>query len=271
MTAASNAEILASAEFRIGRVFSRSFGILRRHFFKFLLLTLIAMAPSLLLVLSGLSTVRPVGPQGVPQVSGTMIATGLGGVLLWVLLYAVSQAVVLHGAFQDMRGKPFVVGTSLKAGLSRLLPIIGLGISVVIAVDLGFILLVVPGFIIMSMLFVSLPACVVERLGPFKSMSRSAALTKGHRWQIFGIFLLLLIVLMIVGAIVGFIGGIVGAIVLSIGGPSHLIGITVTGIVNFVSNALAGAFQAIVVAVIYHDLRVVKEGVDADQIAAVFD
>ena len=84
MTAASNTEILTPTEFRIGRVFSRSFGILTRHFFKFLLLTLIAMAPSLLLLLSGLSTVRPVGPQGVPQLSGTMIATALGGGLLWL-------------------------------------------------------------------------------------------------------------------------------------------------------------------------------------------
>ena len=36
-------------------------------------------------------------------------------------------------------------------------------------------------------------------------------------------------------------------------------------------GALFGAFNAIMVVVTYHDLRVAKEGVDTDQIAAVFD
>ena len=36
-------------------------------------------------------------------------------------------------------------------------------------------------------------------------------------------------------------------------------------------DALMGAYQSIVVAVAYHDLRVAKEGVDIDHIASVFD
>ena len=36
-------------------------------------------------------------------------------------------------------------------------------------------------------------------------------------------------------------------------------------------NALYGAFDAILVVVTYHDLRVAKEGVDTDHIAAVFE
>jgi hypothetical protein len=36
-------------------------------------------------------------------------------------------------------------------------------------------------------------------------------------------------------------------------------------------DALMGAYQSIVVAVAYHDLRVVKEGVDIEHIASVFD
>ena len=36
-------------------------------------------------------------------------------------------------------------------------------------------------------------------------------------------------------------------------------------------SAIWGAFYAIVVAVSYHDLRVAKEGMDIEQIVAVFD
>jgi hypothetical protein len=50
-----------------------------------------------------------------------------------------------------------------------------------------------------------------------------------------------------------------------IGGP------TLAWIVFLAWSAAFGAFYAIMVVVIYHDLRVAKEGVDTDQIAAVFD
>jgi hypothetical protein len=40
---------------------------------------------------------------------------------------------------------------------------------------------------------------------------------------------------------------------------------------NLIWSAFVGAFSAILGVVIYHDLRVAKEGVDTDQIAAVFD
>jgi hypothetical protein len=36
-------------------------------------------------------------------------------------------------------------------------------------------------------------------------------------------------------------------------------------------NGVWGAFYAISVVVTYHDLRVAKEGIDIEQIAAVFD
>jgi len=48
----------------------------------------------------------------------------------------------------------------------------------------------------LTMLSVSVPACVVELLGPMASMARSVRLTRGCRWKLFGILLF-----------AGFIGG----------------------------------------------------------------
>jgi hypothetical protein len=258
MTAASvRADAFGPAEFRVGRVFSRSFGILTRNFVKFFLLTVIATVPSLILVLVGASSIASQGPNGAPNISGAAIAAAGGGVLLWLVLYMLSQAVVLYGAFQDMRGRPFSIGTSLKWGLARLLPIVGLSICLGIAVIVGMMLLIVPGFIVMSMLFVALPVCVVEKLGPFESMGRSATLTKGHRWRVFGIYLLLMLIMIVAGGVIQLVTAAIGGIV--------------AAIVSFAWNAVAGALQAVIAVVVYHDLRVVKEGVDVDQIAAVFD
>jgi len=88
-------------------------------------------------------------------------------------------------------------------------------------------------------------------------MSRSAALTKGNRWKIFGMMILL--------AIIGGIGAGMTE------GFSAGAGPTIGLVVKLIWSALFGAFSAILVVVIYHDLRVAKEGVDTDQIAAVFE
>src|SRR5258705_7268078 len=45
------------------------------------------------------------------------------------------------------------------------------------------------------MLYVAVPACVIEKRRAFASMGRSRALTRGYRWPIFGLFLILRIVL----------------------------------------------------------------------------
>ena len=70
--------------------------------------------------------------------------------------------------------------------------------------------LIVPAFIAATMIFVATPVCVVERLGPFKSLRRSAALTKGCRWRVFG--------MMIAMWLIGVIGaGIVEAVAHGVG------------------------------------------------------
>src|ERR1051326_4547997 len=91
-----------------------------------------------------------------------------------VVLQMLSQAVVLYGAFQDMRSRPIDLGEALRVALGRLLPIIGVAICVSIGVFLGSLLLIVPGLILMTMWYVATPVCVVEQKGPLASMGRSS-------------------------------------------------------------------------------------------------
>jgi hypothetical protein len=42
-------------------------------------------------------------------------------------------------------------------------------------------------------------------------------------------------------------------------------------VLNYVLSAISGALMSVAIAVLYHDLRVAKEGVSTAQIAAVFD
>lgn len=239
----------AGSDFRIGSVINRAFSVLSRNLLKFSAVTAVAYLPTLLLT--------KVFTDG-DNVSGIGVLTGFLGILLLLAFSMVSHAIITFAAFQDMRGRPVHLGESLGIGLQRVVPIIGLAIVIAIAIGLGFMALIIPGLILLTMWFIAIPACVVEQLGPLASLKRSAQLTKGHRWKIFGLMLLLLLISIVVTPIIDL--GLA-----SIGGPMLAL------IVGLIWNALWGAFYGIAVVVSYHDLRVAKEGIDTEQIAAVFD
>ena len=111
----------------------------------------------------------------------------------------------------------------------------------------------------MTMLWVAIPAAVIEKPGVIGSLSRSADLTKGYRWQIFGIIVIVTVIALVAGFAIAF------AIVVSDADPTILV------LGNLIITALFTAFWAVISAVGYHDLRVVKEGVGIEELAAVFD
>ena len=239
----------AESQFRVGGVLNRTSSVLSRNFLTFFVVTIVAYVPLLLI---------PGAAGAVPDPGSISVGLIFLGVFLMLVLSLVSQAVVLYGAFQDMRGRPVNLTESLKVGLRRFLPILGLAIVMGLALMLATLLLVIPGLILFTIWFVALPACVVEQLGPFGSMGRSSQLTKGNRWKIFGLIIVLFLISGIVGGLVSVLLGLLGSPILTIIG-------------SLVWNGIWGALYAIAVVVTYHDLRVVKEGVDIDQIAAVFD
>jgi len=242
--ATSDVRPAAGQEFRIGRILSRSFSIYFRHFLTFLLIGVVPDLPNLVWYRGpGANTTSPAGWAII--------------VIAGFVLHPICQAMVVYGAFQDMRGRPVRLDETVAKALARFLPVIGVAICVALAFAFAALLLVVPGFIVFTMYSVAQPVCVVERLGVFASMGRSASLTKGHRWRIFGLFLAIMIAS-------GVFSGILMAI-FSLGG------VLIAQIANFIWSALFGAFFSINFVVAYHDLRVAKEGIDTDRIAAVFD
>jgi hypothetical protein len=249
-------------DFRIGQVFSRAWSVFSGNFLKFMVVTGIAGLPPLLVPAPAPAT--PENPFGGAGLSFILI------MFLTIVLGTLSQAIVLYGAFQDMRGRPVSLADCLKVGLHRLLPIIGLALTEGVALMLASMLLIVPGLILYMMWFVATPVCVVEQLGPFRSLGRSRQLTKGHRWKLFGLTLAILIPALIVGAILG-------AVMFAVSGTGGFLAMTTAlatplgQVVNLIWSAAWGAFYAVMVVVTYHDLRVAKEGIDTEQIAAVFE
>jgi MFS family permease len=240
----------AEGDFRVGAVLNRTFSVLSRNFLPFFIVVVVANLP-ILLMSHDLGT-APAEP------ASANVGASILGAFLAVALNMLSQAIILYGAFQDMRGQRVNLGESLGVGLSRFFPIVGLAIVASLLMGLGFILLIIPGLILMTMWFVATPACVVEQLGPFRSMKRSSQLTKGHRWKIFGLIFVLLIISSIISPTLTVSLAAIGGRLLAVTGSA-------------IWHGVWGAFYAIAVVVTYHDLRVAKEGIDIEQIAAVFD
>src|SRR5262249_48245058 len=105
--------------------------------------------------------------------------------------------------------------------------------------------------------YVFAPVCVVEQKGPLSSMKRSAELTKGSRWKLFAIYIILILASLLAG-------GFIRLVLVSM---SPIAAIAVQGILQGVWSA----FNNILSVVIYHDLRAAKEGADIESIASVFD
>jgi hypothetical protein len=241
------ASINERGDFNLGNVLNRAFRVCTANFVLFFAVTLVIGLPNLIFYLQ-----TPVDEPSLYSGFSFLIATLVG-----VFLNTIGEAVILYGAFQSLRGQPVVLGDTLRRGLARFFPIIGFAILYTLGLFVGFIFLVVPGIILFIIWTVALPACVVEGLGPIQCMQRSTQLTKGYRWKIFGIMLLLMIISWIVG-------GIIGAVLIPAGSVVKAIG-------NLIWTAAWSAYWNCVLVMIYHDLRVAKEGIDTEQIASIFD
>jgi uncharacterized membrane protein len=239
----------AESDFQVGRVLNRTSKVLSRNFLPFFIVTAVAYLPTVAL---NKSTPDPA------TVTWIDVALPIVAFFLLLVLSMLAQAVVLYGAFQDMRGRQVSLAESVRVGLRRFLPVIGMAVAMMVLVIVGFALLIVPGFILLTMWFVGTPVCVVEQRGPLASLGRSQQLTKGHRWKVFG----LLLVLLVISATVT---PVIDSVLPEIGGAA------LAFVVGLIWNGVWGAFYAIAAVVTYHDLRVAKEGIDIEQIAAVFD
>jgi len=243
---------LAESDFRVGSVISRSVSLLLRHVPMFLMVALIAYSPILLA-----PRTQPIDPTDVAQALNAL-GQALLALIPLIVVSTFGEAVIVHAAFQDMRRRPVRLVESLNVVVRRSLLIVRFAIVATFLIQLGLILLIIPGLFLYTIWFVGLPACIIERLGPFPSLRRSRELTKGHRWKLLGLALLIIIPSL-------------GASFLITTGLAAVAGPTVALIGRLIWKAIWGAFATVVIVVTYHDLRVAKEGADIDQVAAVFD
>ena len=129
--------------------------------------------------------------------------------------------------------------------LRSVTPVLGqlilVGIVVGVGVLIGFILIIVPGLILLTIWSVSAPVVVLERPGGLRALGRSRALVRGNGWRVFGVVLVFFLLVIVIGTTLEFL-----AAALSTGA-----GIAVSVIVG----VLTAPLSALAAAVLYFELR----------------
>lgn len=247
--------------FDLGRVISRTFGSIRDNW-------LVLLVASLVLV--GLpSTLSAVGQTFLWSAESTR--TGFLFVALGSLLYLIGffmlQGAAVKAVVDGFNGKKTGLGDALGVGVRAFFPLLGLGLLASLGMGLGFILLLVPGVILAVLWSVAAPAVVVEKRGVLESFQRSRDLTRGYRWNVFGLLVIYILLTWILGAAIGAVSVATGGSFTGSSGSNLWINLLTGPVVNVLSGVIASAG----VASLYYELRSVKEGAGPESLAEVFD
>jgi hypothetical protein len=146
-------------------------------------------------------------------------------------------------AVQDVRDG--TVDLDLRATISVALPFVGsVAVASILAslgIAVGFVLIIVPGLILLTFWSLIVPEIVIGGSGAIESFGRSWRMVRGYAWNVFGTFVLVFLIL------------IAAEIVLSL----ILLGLP-QGWRNFIADLVSGAlvapFLAAVVTLIYYRL-----------------
>jgi len=243
-------------DFRIGRVVSRLFDTLFANPLTVLALAGLLLLPALLIPLY--FAFYPAG-QAI-ALGADLLQTAAYMILGCVLEASLMQATILY-LNREVPG----FGQCLSTGIKSFFPILAISLLTVVGVGLGLLLLVVPGIILLLMRQVVVPVRVVEHAGIIESFGRSRELTRGHRGAIFLLALiygaLALALTLATRPLMGFPG--------LVPEPGELHASYI--FVDWLEGSVTTTLLAVGTASVYYELRLVKEGIGAQQMAAAFD
>jgi len=248
----------------VGRVFGRGLDVIRANPVATLGLSFVfSAAPSLLLTAAGGQSLMLAGLRtGAYAIAGLYI--GLFGLLWLIAAGGLVHATVVHRA--GGRASPLEM---VRVGILRCLPLLAVYLLLMIGVWLGSIFFIVPGIMLAVRWAVVLPVIVAEPAGVFGAFRRSATLTKGARWQVFGIGLLAVVVYMLTVSALGIVTVAGAGSFAALAGSATTQPLALRLVQSLVTTVML-TWLTTVGASLYVELRDWKDGPDADRLADIF-
>jgi hypothetical protein len=166
----------------------------------------------------------------------------LGAILSFAATYVVQASLIK--AVQDVRdGRVDLdLRETVQAASPYILPVIGASILAGIGITIGFVLLVVPGLILLTFWCLIIPFIVLGGSGVFASFGNSWRTVRGYAWRVFGTYVLVFLILIAFSIVLGLILGLLHSLVLR------------SFVNSVVTGTLIAPFLALVATLIYYRL-----------------
>jgi hypothetical protein len=250
-----------------GEILDGAFVIYRRHFATLFVTALIPLVP----------TAVGMGAFGF-FTAGTMeadaaAASAAGLFLLYpvmLLATAVMWAALIQETASAVEGRPVDRGAAYRAAFRRLLPLVAVSVVVFLLAALGFLLLIVPGILVMIALFAVWHVVVLEERGPLEALARSRELARGAWLRILGVWFVSWIIVMIPSLVVGTVAGAAAFGAMLASGDPDAAGAAVgwvgaaTNVLSVLLSALTTPFMVAALTLLYYDRRVRTDAMDLE-------
>lgn len=238
---------------RMGEILADAFKLYGRHWQNLIVIVAVIVIPlSIAQVLLGNLWIREgLGDEeirnGVVVVDVTFVAGALAALVVAItsiLMWTILTGAITRAAAGTFLGRDLEIGESYRYGFARFWSIVLVGVLSALAIALGFLLLVVPGFIVLTFLACGIPALVIEDTRGRAALRRSWNLVRGFGWHVFGTI--------VVAAV---LTGILSSLLTAPFGDNW----AARSIVNAIASVITMPYMALVGVFIYLDLRVRKE------------
>ncbi|MGZ5335525.1 MAG: DUF7544 domain-containing protein [Solirubrobacterales bacterium] len=173
--------------------------------------------------------------------TGSLILVVIGSVIAFVAQFLYTGYVVK--LVQDVRDgrRDSGVGELFSAAAPYIPTLILNGILAGIAIAIGFVLLIVPGLILITIWAVVSPSIVVENRGVIEAFGRSRELVRDNGWNVFGVIVIAFLIVVGISIVAGIIGG-------AIGDDAGRV------IVQAITSVLTAPIYALVASILFFDL-----------------
>ncbi len=178
----------------VGGVLERVFSLYRQHW--------AVLLPAALAVFVVIDLLEALALNGSSGIVGLIALVVLG----WIGTIWYQGVVVETVAESRSSARRLEIRDLFRAVMPRIWPLALAGLLAGIGIGIGFILIIVPGLILLTLWALIAPVIVLEGAGVFESFGRSRVLVRGNGWRVFGVVVVIYIIQAVVTGILERIG-----------------------------------------------------------------
>jgi hypothetical protein len=234
-------------------------GLMRLHYLELVTVNALFTIPGLIITVIYAPDVTVESGQDFGALMGRVFVGTVIVIAVALVSSALANATTVIIVSDNYLGREVTIGNAITQAFSRFGTVLLVALLQALAVGVGLVLFVIPGFLCVAWFFAAVTVVVVEGRGPIESLRRSRDLARGSVNHILGVYFL-------TGLVVGVASALINALLAALASATHL-GPQAAAVLSNAATVLVSPFFAVVTTLLYFDLRIRKEGLDLELMA----